>query len=450
MLAKNYSHHIRKTLFLALPVCFSQLGHILVGFVDTAMVGRIDGIGSRAQAAMNITNSVYTLVLVFGLGISFGLTPLVAAADGAKKPGRITELLRNAFLVNTAIGLLLFILLLFASPLLHYLKQDPGVVEIAIPFMNVMIFSLVPLSLYSTCKQFAEGLSDTRLAMLISLSGNLMNVLLNYILIFGHWGFKPMGVMGACWGSFYARVFMAIAMLAYIWFKPSYRKYRDAFRMKDFSVPTMKEILGTGIPTGLQWVFEVGAFSVAGLMAGTLSVEKQAAHQVALTIAACTYMFASGLSAAVSVRTGNELGRKNKIEMRKAGFTGFIMVTVFMLSCALLFITCRHGLVSLLSQDPQVLEAASGLLIIAAMFQLSDGLQVIGLGALRGMNDTKFPTVLTLIAYWGVGLPCSYLLGLRFGFGLSGIWYGFVIGLSFSAIGLLWRFERVSRKLTFT
>jgi MATE family multidrug resistance protein len=446
MLSKPYSHHFKKTILLALPVCFSQLGHMMVGFVDTAMVGRIDDIGPKAQAAMNITNSLYTLVLVLGLGISFGITPLVAAADGARKPGRIIELLRNGLVINTLVGLLLFLLLLFVSPILRYLKQDAGVVEIAIPFMNVMIFSLVPLSLYSACKQFAEGLSDTRIAMVISLSGNLLNVLLNYILIFGHWGFQPMGVMGACWGSFFARVFMAISMLLYVYFKPSFRQYRSGFQMKGLSIKTMKEILGTGIPIGLQWVFEVGAFSFAGLMAGTLGVEKQAAHQVALTIAACTYMFASGLSAAVSVRTGNAYGQKNREEIRKAGFTGMALVTAFMLCCAVLFILFRHSLAGLISPDPVVMNTAAGLLIIAAVFQLSDGLQVVGLGALRGINDTKFPTILTLIAYWVIGLPSSYLLGLHFGLGIAGIWYGFVIGLSFSAVGLLWRFERLSRK----
>jgi MATE family multidrug resistance protein len=272
-----------------------------------------------------------------------------------------------------------------------------------------------------------------------------MNVLLNYMLIFGHWGFQPMGVMGACWGSFFARLFMALAMVAYVYLKPSYRVYRDAFRMKNYSFATMKEILALGVPTGLQWVFEVGAFSFAGLMAGTLSVEKQAAHQVALTIAACTYMFASGLSAAVSVRTGNAFGRKDRIEMRRAGFTGLFMVALFMIACAIVFIFCRHFLASLLSRDPAVIATASGLLIIAAFFQLSDGLQVVGLGALRGINDTRFPTLLTLVAYWVIGLPTSYLLGLHYGMGVSGIWYGFVIGLSFSALGLIWRFERISR-----
>jgi MATE family multidrug resistance protein len=443
----TYSYHIRKTLTLALPVCFGQLGHMMVGFVDTAMVGHIPVIGSKAQAAMNITNSVYMLVMVFGLGISFGMTPLVASADGAKKPGRITELLRNGILLNASVGALLFLILLFLSPVLRFLKQDSSVVEIAIPFMNVMIFSLVPLSFYSTCKQFAEGLSDTRMAMLISLGGNLMNVLLNYILIFGHWGFKPMGVMGACWGSFYARVLMALTMMLYVYYKPSYKQYRDGFRMKDFSYPVLKEMIRTGVPIGLQWIFEVGAFSIAGLMAGTISVITQAAHQVALTIAACTYMFASGLSAAVAVRTGNAYGRKDIGEMRKAGFAGFRMVTVFMFACALLFIFTRHWLASLLSEDPAVIEIASTLLIIAAVFQLSDGLQVVGLGALRGLHDTRFPTVLTLVAYWGVGLPSSYLLGLYWNLGVWGIWYGFVIGLSFSAIGLIWRFERISRNI---
>ncbi len=445
MQVHSYSYHIRKTINLALPVCFGQLGHMMVGFVDTAMVGHIEGIGSRAQAAMNITNSLYMLVLCFALGVGFGITPLVAAADGAKKPGRITELLRNGILVSVLTGVVLFLFLLFVSPLLRHLNQDPDVVEIAIPFMNVMIFSLVPLSLFSACKQFAEGLSDTRMAMVVSLGGNLLNVLFNYALIFGHFGFRPMGVMGACWGSFFARVAMGLGMLLYIYFKPSFQIYREGFKMKGVSWKVIGEILLTGIPIGLQFIFEVGAFSFAGLMVGTLGTVKQAAHQVALTIAACTYMFASGLSAAVAVRVGNESGRKNLQEVRKAGFSGLMLVAALMLFCAVLFILCRDSLAAVLSEDPQVLKIASGLLIIAAFFQLSDGIQVVGLGALRGMNDTKFPTILTLVAYWVIGLPSSYFLGLYFGLGVTGVWYGFIIGLSFSALGLLWRFEKITR-----
>ena len=443
LLSTNYLNSYKATFLLAYPVVISQLGHIMVGVVDTAMVGQI---GTIEQAAVALSNSLYTLVLVFGLGVSYGVTPLVAAADSSKNHKENASLLKHGIFINTILGVLLFVLLFAISPILNFFNQKQEVVDLAIPFLNVMMLGMIPLCIFSGFKQFTEGLSFTRIAMWITVGSNLLNILLNYLMIFGHWGFPEMGLMGSCWASFISRVAMALAMFAYVYYDSHYKIYWEEFNFKirDFfriDKLLVKKILAIGVPSGLQWVFEVGAFAFAVIMIGWISPDAQAAHQIALSIAASTYMMASGLSAAASVRVGNQLGLKSREGVRTAGFSAFAMVLLFMSLMALLFVLFQHFLPTLFSKESNVITIASSLIVIAAFFQLSDGVQVVGLGALRGMKDVKLPTIITLIAYWGVGLPMSYLFGFKMNLGVEGVWYGLSLGLTIAAVFLFWRFN---------
>jgi multidrug resistance protein, MATE family len=442
--SNDYVRNYKATFYLAFPVILSQLGHIMVGVVDTAMVGMI---GTIPQAAVALSNSLYTLVLVFGLGVSYGITPLVAAADSSKDISQNTELLRHGIVINTILGILLFLLLFFISPVLNLFDQKQEVVNLAIPFLNVMMLGMIPLCIFSGFKQFTEGLSFTRIAMLVTVGSNILNILLNYLMIFGHWGFPKMGLMGSCWASFISRVVMALAMFIYVYYNKHFKKYWIGFSFRNLSKDLTKKILALGIPSGLQWVFEVGAFAFAVIMIGWISPNAQAAHQVALCIAATTYMMASGLSAAASVRVGNQAGLNNREGVRIAGFSAFLMVLVFMGFCALCFILFRNQLPLLFNKDPEVISIASSLLVIAAFFQLSDGTQVVGLGALRGVKDVKLPTFITLIAYWVIGLPCSYFFAFKLHLGVNGVWYGLSLGLTIAAIALFFRFNYVSKKI---
>ncbi len=444
LLSPNYLTNYRRTLLLAYPVVLSQLGHIMVGVVDTAMVGQI---GTVPQAAVALSNSLYTLVLVFGLGVSYGVTPLVAAADSSKHFAENAKLLKHGVVINTVLGILLFVLLYFISPVLNLFNQKKEVVDMAIPFLNVMMLGMIPLCIFSGFKQFTEGLSFTKIAMVITIGANLINVLLNYLLIFGHWGLPKMGLMGACWATFISRVVMAIGMFLYVYFNKHFKVYWKGFNKIKITKALTKKILGIGVPSGLQWVFEVGAFSFAVIMIGWISATAQAAHQVALSIAATTYMMASGLSAAASVRVGNELGLKNREGVRTAGFSAFIIVLVFMSLMATCFILFRNYLPLLFNNNADVIAVSSSLIVIAAFFQLSDGTQVVGLGALRGMKDVKIPTVITLIAYWVIGLPMSYVFAFKFNLGVQGIWYGLSLGLGVAAVLLFLRFNYVSKRI---
>lgn len=444
LLSKDYREHYRKTFLLAYPVCLSQLGHVLVGVVDTGMVGQI---GTKQQAAVALGNTLYVLVLVFAIGVSFGITPLVASAHSRKANSEISSLLKNGLFINLLLGAILFAFLYFSSPLLTHMDQPVEAVDLAIPFFNVMVFSMIPLSVFMTLKQFAEGLSLTKVAMFISVGGNVLNIILNYVLIFGKMGFEPMGMMGSCWATFISRCAMALGMFLYVYFGREFINYRLGFILKNFSKEIIRKILKIGFPSGLQFAFEVGAFSFAVIMIGWIGPEEMAAHQIAISFAALTYMTASGISAATTVRVGNFFGLKDAISMRKAGFSSFVMVFFFMLLMAGLFISFNEALPGYFNRDEKVIEIASGLFIIAAFFQLSDGIQVVGLGSLRGMKDVNIPTAITLISYWIIGLPLSYLLAFPLHLGVKGIWYGLMAGLTTAALLLFFRFEYVSRTM---
>lgn len=443
MWSAEYKEHYKKTFLLAYPVCLSQLGHIMVGVVDTAMVGFI---GTNEQAAVSLANSLYTIILVFGIGVSIGVTPMIAISDSQKDLSQSSILLINSLVLNIFVGISLFILLYFISPVLHILGQPSNVVELAIPFLNVIMLSMVPLSIFLTFKQFTEGLSYTRFAMIITVSANLLNIALNYILIFGKLGFSPMGLMGSCWASFISRMMMAVSMFLYVYLGKSFKTYWNFFSLKEISFKEIRKILTIGIPVALQRIFEVGIFSISALMIGWIGAKELAAHQIALSVAAMTYMVASGLEAAAMVRVGNYFGLANTSALRKAGYSAFVMVIIFMLFCAILFIFGKNLIPTFFTFDEEVIFIASTLLIIAAFFQLSDGLQVVALGALRGMKDVRVPTFITLAAYWAIGLPSGYILAFIFGLGARGVWYGFVIGLSAAAVFLFLRFNYLSKR----
>ncbi len=453
MLINNFKEHFRKTLVLAWPVCLSNLGNIMVGVVDTAMVGGIQEnvagySGTTAQAAVSLANGFYFMILVFGFGVSYGVTPLVAAADASGDVDENRQLLRHCLVVNVITNSVLFLVLLALSPLMLHLHQPEDVVRLAIPFLNVMMFGMVPLAVFSSFKQFAEGLSFTRVAMFITIGTNLLNVLFNWILIYGKLGFAPMNVMGSCWASFWARLLMALAMFLYLYYGRQFKKYWTGNPFEKLSAARLRKIFSIGATSGLQWVFEVAAFAFALVMIGWIGKREQAAHQIALQLAAMTYLIASGISAAASVRVGNQSGLGNVRGMREAAFSAFVMVIIAQAVWALCFIGLRFVLPDLFNKEEEVRHIVSSLLLIAALFQVSDGVQVVGLGVLRGMKDITIPTLITFVAYWLIGLPCSYLFAFKLGGGVEGVWYGLTLALTAAAIGLFVRFEVVTRRMS--
>ncbi|HET8860095.1 MATE family efflux transporter [Marivirga sp.] len=444
MRAQDFKEHFKRNYLLAYPVVLSQLGHVLVGAADSVMVGRV---GTEELAAVSVANAVFSIAMMFGIGISFGLTPLVAQSDGEGNHRASMRFLKHSFVVNLIFGLILFIILLFGGFILDILDQPKAVVTLAKPYLAIIGFSLLPFMFFQTFKQFAEGLSLTKQAMYITISANVINIVLNYILIFGKFGFEPMGLVGAGWATLISRVMMAIGMVLFVRYHKKFNAYWKYLKVTVWNTISFKQLLNLGVPTGFQYIFEVGAFASAAIMIGWMGAVPLASHQVAMNLASISYMMATGISAAATVRVGNQLGQRDIPTMRIAAFTCFLMAIIFMSFTGLLFMGLNEYLPFIYTSDPEVIGIASSLLIIAALFQLSDGIQVVGLGALRGMGDVKLPTAVTFMAYWVIGLPCGYLLAFTFGLQEKGVWYGLLIGLSVTAVILFIRFNNKTKKL---
>jgi MATE family multidrug resistance protein len=314
------------------------------------------------------------------------------------------------------------------------------------PYYYVILASLIPLMIFQNFRQFLEGLSITKPTMYISIGANLINILLNYLLIYGKFGFPELGLIGAGWGTLISRLFMAIGLLIYIGKGKRTEIFKEGLRIFSISAAYFKPMLKIGVPSGAQFVFEVGAFSVAALMMGQLGVVPLAAHQIAISLVSLSYMMATGIAAASTVRIGNQIGKRDAFNLKRAGNMSFIISLIFMAFCSVIFIAGNQFFPTLYVDDPELIQIAGSLIIVASFFQLSDGVQVVGLGALRGMSDVKIPTIITLISYWVLGIPASYLFGFVLEMGPEGIWYGLLVGLSASAIALFVRFKILAKE----
>ncbi|CAN5434109.1 MATE family efflux transporter [soil metagenome] len=439
----SWRKHFSQTFFLAVPVCLSNVGHIAVDLADNFFIGQLPE-RTSGQAAVSLAGALYIMILVLLIGVSYGLTPIVAEAAAQNKKEKIISHLRHSFVQNISVAIILFAVLYFVAPFLRYTDKPHEVTTLAIKYLNVTMLSMIPLSIFFTCKQFAEGMSNTKAAMFITIGANVMNIILNYFLVFGKCGFPQLGVMGACWATFISRCFMAVVMLSYIYFVPMYREFRAAFHFRKLSWQPIIEQMKIGIPSGLMFVLEVAAFSIPTLfIPGTSQL---AAHRISLGLAAMTYMISSGLGAAATIRVGHFLGLKDRTGLRRAGFSAMIFSISFMFISAITFIIFRYKLTSMFNSDPEVLKYAAPLLFIAAAFQLFDGAQVTVQGALRGLKDTIVPGFIAFVSYWIIALPASWYFCTQMQLGVQGVWFGFILGLASASFGFIYRFNKISKR----
>jgi len=436
----GYGQEIKATVKLALPVVVGQLGQMMMGLVDSVMVGRV---GAVPLAAISLANGIFFLILVFGIGLSQAVTPLVAESVGAGKPERCGIWLRQGMLVSLGAGLLLAVITYTLADIIPYLNQPAGVAHQAMVYLKIMGISVLPIMLFQGLRQYSEGLSIMWPAMIIALCANGLNVFFNWLLIFGHWGFPALGLRGAGYSTFATRTLMMAAMTAYVLNAVKYKAFRLPLFTRHFQIDRKKirAIINIGTGTGFQYVFEVGAFSGAAVMIGWLGTPSLAAHQITLSNASISFMFAVGISAAASIRVGKAKGEKNLQAMRRAGFAAYGLSVIVMSVFAVIFVVFRYSIPKLFITNPAVINLAAPLFIIAALFQVSDGLQATGLGILRGIADVKIPTIATFVSYWIIGLPAAYLLGVVLDMKVKGVWYGLLLGLTSSAVLLTTRFH---------
>lgn len=438
----KYRQYYKDNFQLAYPVVISQLGHTMVAFSDTIVIGHT---GDVPLAAVALGSSLFSIFMVVGIGMSYGLTPLIAQENGRKNLFRCGYLLRHSLAINILLGILLSAVIIIGSNHLDLLGQEERVRVLARPFLQLLGFSFFPLMIFLTFKQFAEGLGFTRQAMNISIIGNVLNIILGIILVYGLFGAPKMGVVGVGIATLTDRTLMGVAMAWYVLRSPRFKPYLQEFRQRYLSGAALKQLLGIGTPVALQYVFEISAFSGAIVMAGWIGAREQAAHQIAINLASITYMMASGISAAAGIKSGNHFGAEQWQALRSSAIASYHMVLVMMGTTALIFMLGCRLLPLMYISDPQVVDIAAHLLIIAAFFQLFDGTQVVGLGILRGLGDVRVPTVITLLAYWGLGLPIGYFFGIHLNFGIQGIWWGLLIGLLTASILLFFRFQHKTK-----
>lgn len=438
---KIYFSEFPKNFRLAFPIMIGQLGHVLVGLADNIMIGQL---GAEPLAAVSLGNTLIFFALFIGIGFSFAITPLIAEADGEQNFNRGRKVFQNGVLLCIINGILLFALIYFIKPVLFYLDQPERVVDLAFPYLNIVAFSLIPLMIFQAFKQFADGLSLTKYAMYATLIANVLNIILNFFLIYGFWIFPRLEVEGAAISTLISRFLMLVLIIFILKSRPKLKPYFSKLIQK-IDRAIFKKLLSLGFPTALQMLFEGGIFTASVILAGTLGANAQAANQIALNLASMTFMVAVGLGVTATIRVANQKGKRQFIDMKRIAHSIFLQILLVEIVFALFFILFKDLLPELYIKDIEVIRLASSLLIIAALFQISDGLQVGILGALRGLQDVKIPTLICFIAYWIIGFPVSFYFGKEDQLGSDGIWLGLLVGLSASAVLLYIRFHKVSK-----
>lgn len=453
MTLSHYTKEFSYNLKLAYPIILGMLGHTLIGIVDNIMVGKL---GSTELAAVSLGNSFIFIAMSLGIGFSTAITPLIAQADAEKDEKKIRSVFHHGLLLCTILGIALFVIIVLAKPIMLLMHQPKEVVEMAYPYIDWVAFSLIPVIVYQGYKQFADGLSKTKYSMYAIFMANVVHIFFNYVLIYGVWFFPKLGILGAALGTVISRIMMVVFMHYILKYDKNIKPYFKNFSFKEIKKSVIKKIINLGTPSALQMLFEVSLFTGAIWLSGSIGKTSQAANQIALTLATMTFMFAMGLSVTAMIRVLNQKGLNDYVKLVVVAKSIFLLAIIIEIVFALFFIAFHNYLPSLFLNlenthqaidNREVVNIAAQLLVVAAIFQISDGIQVVVLGALRGLQDVKVPMYITFVAYWLVGFPISFYLGLYTELKATGIWIGLLAGLTIAAILLYIRFNQLSKRL---
>lgn len=450
---KEYIPYYKRNLKVAVPVMFTQIGGALVGLFDTMMVGHYATVD---LAAVSFSNAIFFTIMVFASGSLMGLTPLIGLQDGelSQHPdkansirAKMASLLQNGLYFTLIISMVTTVLLALCIPFLDRFGQDPEVIEVARPYYILIVISLFPYLLFCLQKQFLEGLGNTIVAMVIVLAMNALNVLLNWVFIYGHWGAPAMGAVGAGIATLVSRIGMPVCLFVAIML---HRHWRDYIRLFSRHLSSWREvchIARIGFPIGGQTFFETVTFTLAVVAIGWISKEAVAAHQIASQISNLTFMLAVGIGAGTTIRVSHQLGKGDLPAVRMASNASIHLVILMNTIGAALMIGLRHYIPYLFTEDQEVITIASQLLVFAGLYQYSDGLQAVGASMLRGITDVKVPMVIAFISYIIIGLLIGYVCAFPLGMGAAGIWIGFIVGLTFAAVLFHTRFNRLYKRM---
>jgi len=429
------------TIRLGTPIMAGMVSHMLMGLVDTVMVGQL---GVTPLAAASFVLLLLQPPVTFGLGLLSAVAVLSAQALGANRPAQAGEALRNGLLAAIGTGLAVGLAGHALVPFLGNFGQAPEVAAASREYLLIIGWSVLPALVAHACKQFCEARRKAWAPNALLLGSVALNAGLNWILIFGHWGAPPLGLEGAGWATLLARLIVAVAILVYVLAGPDFQEMLPARWLGRINVLEFKEMLRVGAPAGIQQLLEVGAFAFAALMMGWISAEALAAHQIAINCAATTFMFVLGLGMATSIRVGHAWGAGRPRRVRRIGFTGMALAAAIMAGFGLILFAARYPISQAFVASPPVIAIAAQLFIVAALFQIADGLQVTAIFALRGLSDTHVPAVIGALAYWLLAIPLAYALGFWTPLGPTGIWIGLALGLGVVAALMTWRFHRLT------
>ncbi len=430
-----------------------MLGHTFVAFADNVMVGQL---GTAELAAVSLGNSFIFIAMSLGIGFTTAITPLVAEADSSNNISSGKKAFKHGLFLSSILSVILFLIILLSKPLLNIMDQPEEVVELAIPYLDIVALSLIPLIIFQALKQFSDGLSNTKYPMYATILANVINIILNYLLIFGSFGFPKLGIVGAAIGTLISRIIMVYFLWMIFKSRSKFKAYITNLNFRKIEKTISIKLFNLGFPSALQMFFEVGIFTAAIWLSGVLGKNPQAANQIALNLSSMTFMIGIGLSVAAMVRVGNQKGLNDFITLRRIAFSIFFLTLLIEIIFATFFLVFREWLPTLyldqydltnFKDNSEVILLASKLLLVAAFFQIFDGLQVVILGALRGLQDVKIPALITFISYWIVGFPICYYLGLYTNLKSVGIWIGLFTGLFVASILLYIRFNYLSKKL---
>lgn len=428
---RKYFPYYKKNIKLALPIVLSQLGQIIVQQADIMMVGYV---GTTELAAIAFANAIFIFGLIFIVGFSLGLTPAVGHIEDKKNYSKLSELLSNGLLVNILATVLFMTGLFITSFFFDRMGQEAEVVHLAKPYFYTLVISMFPLAIFYTQKQFAEGIGDTKNAMYVILSANVVNIVLNYILIFGKLGLPEYGILGAGIATLISRIYMVIVYTIIFKRNSIFRPIFERVRWHLIDVISIKKLMNLGIPISIQLVLEVAAFALSGVMAGWIGVTALAAHQVGASISSMSFMLSIGVGAATTIRVSHQFAAQNYKGLIMAATASKHIIILFMLITGLSFYIFRHHLPHFYTQDIEVIKRSSMILIAVAIYQIFDGIQVIMISILRGLGDVKHAMLYSFIAYIIINLPVAYILAFYLNLGVIGLWIGFIFGLGIAAL----------------
>jgi multidrug resistance protein, MATE family len=429
----------RPMLRLAAPLALTELGWLAMGFVDTVMVGRLPD-SATAIGAVSLGTTLFYTIGIFGSGIMLGLDTLIAQAYGAGKLEECHRTLWSALYLAMMLSPAVMVAVLVAVPLFPRFGLSPALVAATVPFLKALIWSTLPLVLYFALRRYLQAMSIVKPVVFTLVSANLVNLLGNWTLVYGHLGMPALGVAGSGWSTCISRVYMVVALaVATVYYdrKRNSGLWQASRRME---VRRMRELLRLGFPAASQLLAEIGAFTLATFLIGRLGALALAGHQIALNVASFTYMVPLGISSAAAVRVGQGMGARDVHAAARAGWTALLFGACFMSCAGLMLLTFAHPIARIYTPQAEVVRAGAALLMVAAVFQLFDGLQVVATGALRGAGNTRTPMLANLFGYWGIGLPLGALLCFRWRLGAPGMWSGLCVALIMigSVLAVVW------------